>query len=111
MKKEFKIAVLPGDGVGPEVINVAVIVLKKVADKFRLNFTFTYADFGAVAIDKHNNPLPDETLKQCKLADAILFGAIGDPKYDNNPGAKIRPELGLLKLRKELGLFANLRPV
>ncbi|MFC0603526.1 3-isopropylmalate dehydrogenase [Winogradskyella pulchriflava] len=108
---KLNIAVLPGDGIGPEVTNQAVKALKAIASEFDHNFKFVYADVGAVAIDKQNNPLPDETLDLCKTSDAILFGSIGHPKYDNDPSAKVRPEQGLLKLRKELGLFANIRPV
>jgi 3-isopropylmalate dehydrogenase len=108
---KLKIAVLPGDGIGPEVTNQAVKVLKAIASEFDHTFSFKTADVGAVAIDRHNNPLPDNTLALCKSCDAILFGAIGHPKYDNDPSAKVRPEQGLLKLRKELGLFANIRPV
>lgn len=109
MKKS--VAVLPGDGVGPEVTSEAVKVLTKIAQKFNHVFEFRYELIGAVAIDKTGSPLPDKTLFLCRNSDAILFGAIGDPKYDNDPAAKIRPEQGLLKLRKSLGLFANLRPV
>jgi 3-isopropylmalate dehydrogenase len=109
MKK--KIAVLSGDGIGPEVTAQALKVLQAIEKKYKHNFTYTHADMGAIAIDKHGVPLPDETLKVCKASDAILFGAIGHPKYDNDPSAKIRPEQGLLKLRKSLGLFANIRPV
>lgn len=109
MKKN--IAVLPGDGVGPEITNEAVRVLKAIGDKFDHRFIFDYGLIGACAIDKTGNPLPDETLMLCKKSDAILFGAIGDPKYDNDPKAKIRPEQGLLRLRKELKLYANLRPI
>ncbi|MGB3608084.1 MAG: 3-isopropylmalate dehydrogenase [Psychroserpens sp.] len=108
---KLKIAVLPGDGVGPEVTNQAVKVLKAIASEFDHTFSFKTADVGAVAIDNHNDPLPKATLSLCKSTDAILFGAIGHPKYDNDPSAKVRPEQGLLKLRKELGLFANIRPV
>jgi 3-isopropylmalate dehydrogenase len=108
---KLNIAVLPGDGIGPEVTTQAVKVLKAVATEFNHNFIFTTADVGAIAIDKHNDALPDKTLTLCKQSDAILFGAIGAPKYDNNPMLKVRPELGLLKLRKELGLYANIRPV
>lgn len=107
----LKIALLPGDGIGPEVINESVKVLDVIAEKFGLNFTYKTADIGAIAIDKTGNPLPEETLQLCADSDAILFGAIGDPKYDNNPDAKVRPEQGLLKLRKSLGLFANIRPL
>lgn len=111
MKNNFNIAALPGDGVGPEVTKEAVKILKKIGKKFEHNFEFKYALLGASAIEKTNNPLPDETLRLCQESDAILLGAIGDPKYDNDPTLKIRPEQGLLKLRKSLGLFANLRPV
>ncbi|RLJ61591.1 3-isopropylmalate dehydrogenase [Lacinutrix venerupis] len=108
---KLNIAVLPGDGIGPEVTEQAIKVLKAIALEFDHTFLFKEAAVGAVAIDKYNNPLPDNTLDLCKSSDAILFGAIGHPKYDNDPSAKIRPEQGLLKLRKELGLFANVRPV
>lgn len=107
----LNIAVLPGDGIGPEVTEEAIKVLKAIAMNFDHKFSFTYADVGAIAIDKHNNPLPDNTLNLCQTSHAVLFGAIGDPKFDNDPTAKVRPEQGLLKLRKELGLFANIRPV
>ncbi|MFK2819500.1 3-isopropylmalate dehydrogenase [Flavobacteriaceae sp. LMIT009] len=107
----LSIAVLPGDGIGPEVTDQAIKVLKAIATEFDHNFKFTYAPVGAIAIDNHGDPLPESTLELCKNTDAILFGAIGDPKYDNNPSAKVRPEQGLLKLRKELELFANIRPV
>lgn len=108
---KLNIAVLSGDGIGPEVTNQAVKALKAIASEFNHNFKFKTADVGAIAIDKHNNPLPEDTLDLCKSTDAILFGSIGHPKYDNDPSAKVRPEQGLLKLRKELGLFANIRPV
>jgi len=108
---KLNIAVLPGDGIGPEVTAQAIKALKAVASEFNHNFKFTNADVGAVAIDKHNDPLPEKTLDLCKSTDAILFGSIGHPKYDNDPTLKVRPEQGLLKLRKELGLFANIRPV
>ncbi|MBI2611997.1 3-isopropylmalate dehydrogenase [Candidatus Gottesmanbacteria bacterium] len=109
MKK--RIAILAGDGVGPEVVDQGVRVLTTVAKKFGHEFELKEGLIGAVAIEKTGNPLPEETLELCKSSDAILFGAIGDPKYDNDPNAPVRPEQGLLKLRKELGLFANLRPV
>ena len=105
------IAVLPGDGIGSEITEQAVKVLKTIANLYSYNFIFEYGLIGADAIDKTGNPLPDETLALCKRADAILFGAIGTPKYDNDPNAKIRPEQGLLRMRKELGLYANIRPV
>ncbi|PWL38675.1 3-isopropylmalate dehydrogenase [Flagellimonas aquimarina] len=107
----LNIALLPGDGIGPEVLDQAVKCLQAVEETFNHNFIYKEAFVGAIAIDKKGNPLPDNTLKLCKEADAVLFGAIGDPKYDNNPNAKVRPEQGLLKLRKELGLFTNIRPV
>jgi len=108
---KLNIAVLPGDGIGPEVTAQAIKTLKAIASEFDHDFNFTNADVGAIAIDKHNDPLPEKTLDLCKSTDAILFGSIGHPKYDNDPSAKIRPEQGLLKLRKALGLFANIRPV
>jgi 3-isopropylmalate dehydrogenase len=108
---KLKIALLSGDGIGPEVTKQAVKVLKAVQEVFGHIFEFEEALVGAIAIDKTGNPLPDETLALCATSDAVLFGAIGDPKYDNNPDAKVRPEQGLLKLRKELGLYANIRPI
>ncbi|MGD0583804.1 MAG: 3-isopropylmalate dehydrogenase [Bacteroidales bacterium] len=107
----YKLAVLPGDGIGPEIIEQAVKVTEAAGKKFGHNFTYTYALVGATAIDKTGSPLPEETLEICKSSDAVLFGAIGDPRYDNDPKAKVRPEQGLLAMRKELGLFANIRPV
>jgi 3-isopropylmalate dehydrogenase len=106
-----KIAVINGDGIGPEVTAQSIKVLNAIALKFGHQFRFAYALMGADAIDKTGNPLPDETIAICKQSDAILFGAIGHPKYDNDPSAKVRPEQGLLKLRKELELFANIRPI
>lgn len=108
---KLKIAVLPGDGIGPEITKQSVKVLKAVADRFNHVFTFKEAPVGALAIDLEGNPLPEATLDLCKSSDAVLFGAIGHPKFDNDPNAKVRPEQGLLRLRKELGLFANIRPV
>jgi 3-isopropylmalate dehydrogenase len=108
---DFNIAVLPGDGIGPEIIDQAKKVVIAVGKKFNHKFNFTPGLVGAIAIDKSGNPLPDETLDLCKSSDAVLFGAIGDPKYDNNPAAKVRPEQGLLAMRKELGLYANVRPI
>ena len=108
---KLNIAVLAGDGIGPEVTTQAIKALDAIALEFDHQFLFTHADVGAVAIDKHKDPLPKKTLDLCKNSDAVLFGAIGDPKYDNDPSAKVRPEQGLLKLRKSLGLFANIRPV
>jgi 3-isopropylmalate dehydrogenase len=106
-----KIAVIMGDGIGPEVTQQSVKILDAVGQQFGHRFFYTYCLMGADAIDKTGNPLPDETLEICLESDAILFGAIGHPKYDNDPNAKVRPEQGLLKLRKSLGLFANIRPV
>ena len=107
----YKIAVLPGDGIGPEIIREAIKVLKSVGEKFNHQFEFTEALVGAIAIEETGNPFPDATYELCKSSDAVLFGAIGDPKYDNNPKAKVRPEQGLLSMRKKLGLYANIRPV
>lgn len=109
MKK--KIAVLPGDGIGPEIIAQAVAVLDAVAEKYGHQFTYEYARIGACAIDSCGDPYPQETHEKCMNCDAILFGSIGDPKYDNDPSAKVRPEQGLLRMRKNLGLYANIRPV
>src|SRR4051812_14582167 len=106
-----KIAVLPGDGIGPEIIEQAVNVLKAIEKKFDHHFEYNYALIGAAAIDDCGDPYPDATHELCLQSDAILFGAIGDPKYDNDPTAKIRPEQGLLKMRSALGLYANIRPV
>jgi 3-isopropylmalate dehydrogenase len=109
MKKT--IAVLPGDGIGPEVTAEAVKTLNAIALRYHHEFTFNYGLIGACAIDATGNPFPEATKKICQEADAILLGAIGDPKYDNDPTLKVRPEQGLLALRKELGLYANIRPV
>ena len=109
MKKN--IAVILGDGIGPEVTKQSIRVLDAVAEQFGHEFHYSYGLMGADAIDKTGSPLPDATLETCVESDAILFGAIGHPKYDNDPTAKVRPEQGLLKLRKSLGLFANIRPV
>lgn len=106
-----KIAVLPGDGIGPEIVAESVKVLKSVESRFNHKFEYIYGKIGAAAIDDCGDPYPEETHKLCMESDAILFGAIGDPKYDNNPAAKVRPEQGLLKMRKNLGLYANIRPV
>ena len=106
-----KITILSGDGIGPEVTAEAVKVLDAIAQIFNHQFQYKNALIGAAAIDATGNPFPDETEESCKSADAILFGAIGHPKYDNDPNAKVRPEQGLLKMRKNLGLFANVRPV
>lgn len=109
MKKH--ILVIPGDGIGAEVTTWGKKSLEKIATLFGHEFTFDEALMGHVAIEATGNPLPDETLSKANASDAILFGAIGHIKYDNDPSAKVRPEQGLLKIRKELGLYANLRPI
>lgn len=108
---KLKIAVLPGDGIGPEISRVGVNVMKAVGDKFGHDFEFKQGLVGASAIRAVGNPFPEETLALCKNSDAVLFSAVGDPEYDNNPAAKVRPEQGLLAMRKQLGLFANIRPI
>ncbi|MFA5300361.1 MAG: 3-isopropylmalate dehydrogenase [Lutibacter sp.] len=107
---KLNIALLAGDGIGPEVIAQAVKVCDAVAVKFNHEISWKPALTGAAAIDAVGDPYPDETHEICLNADAVLFGAIGHPKYDNDPSAKVRPEQGLLKMRKKLGLFANIRP-
>jgi 3-isopropylmalate dehydrogenase len=106
---EYKIAVIEGDGIGPEVVAEAIKVLKVVGEKFGHKFNFTKVIAGGCAIDEFGIPLPEETLEECKKSDAVLLGAVGGPKWDN-PTAKVRPEQALLGLRGGLGLFANLRP-
>jgi len=105
------IAILAGDGIGTEVIEQALKVVKAIERRFDYRFTYTPALVGATAIEQSGNPYPDQTHDICMQSDAVLFGAIGDPKYDNDPKAKIRPEQGLLAMRKKLGLYANIRPV
>lgn len=105
-----EIVVLPGDGIGPEVAAAAVAVLKSVATRFNHTFTFSEHDIGGIAIDRHGEPLPASTLTACQAANAVLLGAVGGPKW-SDPNAKVRPEQGLLAIRKALGLYANLRPV
>lgn len=107
---DLKIALLAGDGIGPEVIEQAVRVSDAIAKKFNHNIQWTPALTGAAAIDAVGDPYPDETHQICLDADAVLFGAIGHPRFDNDPSAKVRPEQGLLKMRQKLGLFANVRP-
>lgn len=109
MKK--KIAILPGDGIGKEVTTEGKKVLQYIAESFGHEFIFSEALIGHDAIEQYGTALPEETLTLLKDSDAILFGAVGHPKYDNDPSLKIRPEQGLLKMRKELGLYANLRPI
>jgi len=108
---KLKIAVLPGDGIGPEIVAQALKATSAVCQKFGHELTYKEALVGAVAIDAVGNPYPEETHALCMESDAVLFGAIGSPKYDNDPSAKIRPEQGLLSMRKRLGLYANIRPV
>lgn len=108
---KMNIAVLPGDGIGPEIVATALEATKAVCEKFGHELSYKHALVGACAIDATGNPYPEETHKICMESDAVLFGAIGDPKYDNNPAAKVRPEQGLLGMRKQLGLYANIRPV
>ena len=107
---QAKIVLLPGDGIGPEVVRQAHRVLKAVASQFGHQFAFSEHIIGGIAIDQTGEALPDATTAACKASDAILLGAVGGPKWDD-PNAKTRPEAGLLKIRKELGLFANLRPI
>ena len=108
---DFKIAVLAGDGIGPEISVQGVDVMSAVCEKFGHKVSYEYALCGADAIDKVGDPFPEATYEICKNADAVLFSAVGDPKFDNDPTAKVRPEQGLLAMRKKLGLFANIRPV
>lgn len=108
---KLNIAVLAGDGIGPEISAQGVAVMQAVCQKFGHEATFTPALVGAAAIDAVGNPFPEDTYEICKKADAVLFSSVGDPKFDNNPNAKVRPEQGLLAMRKKLGLFANIRPV
>lgn len=108
---KIKLAVLPGDGIGPEVVEQALNVTKTICDKYGYQLEYRYALCGAHAIDEVGDPYPEETHQLCMESDAVLYGAVGDPKYDNNPTSKVRPEQGLLAMRKKLGLFANIRPI
>jgi 3-isopropylmalate dehydrogenase len=108
---DYKIAVLPGDGIGPEIIAEAVKVLDRIGVLYHHQFNYRYGLIGGAALRQGLDPYPEETHDICAGSDAILFGAIGDPKYDNDPDAKVRPEQGLLSMRRKLGLYANLRPV
>lgn len=108
---KLNLAILPGDGIGPEIIEQAMKVVKAVTKKYNHELTYEYGLTGAIAIDKVGDPYPTETHDLCMKSDAVLFGAIGDPKFDNNPKAPVRPEQGLLAMRKKLGLYANIRPV
>lgn len=107
----YKIALLAGDGIGPEIVDQGIKVLNAIGKKFNHTFEFKEALVGACAIDAVGDPFPEDTFQLCMDSDAVLFGAIGDPKYDNDPKAKVRPEQGLLAMRKRLGLYANIRPV
>ena len=108
---KLNIAVLAGDGIGPEIMEQGVAVLSAVARKFGHEVTFNEALCGAHAIDEVGDPFPEDTFNTCQQADAVLFASVGDPKYDNNPTAKVRPEQGLLAMSKKFGLYANIRPV
>lgn len=108
---KLRIAVLAGDGIGPEIMEQGIAVTKAIAAKCGHEVSFVHALCGAHAIDEVGDPFPEETYQVCLNADAVLFAAVGDPRFDNNPNAKVRPEQGLLAMRKKLGLFANIRPV
>ena len=108
---KLNLAILPGDGIGPEVVSVALNVVKKVCERFGHSLTYDSALVGACAIDACGDPYPESTHALCMKSDAVLFGAVGDPRFDNDPTSKVRPEQGLLAMRKQLGLYANLRPV
>ena len=108
---KLNIAILPGDGIGPEIMEQGINVLNAIAEKFGHEFSYNKALCGAHAIDETGNPFPEETYEICQRADAVLFAAVGDPRFDNDPTAKVRPEQGLLAMRKKLGLFANIRPI
>lgn len=107
----LKIAVLAGDGIGPEITEQAIKVINAVCHKNNHKPQYTFALTGAAAIDKVGDPYPQETHQICMESDAVLFGAIGDPRFDNDPKARVRPEKGLLEMRQKLGLYANIRPV
>ncbi len=108
---KLKIAVLPGDGIGPEIIDQALKVVNAVCNKKGHETEYTRGLVGAAAIDDSGDPYPEETHRICMESDAVLFGAIGDPRFDNDPKARVRPETGLLTMRKKLGLYANIRPI
>ena len=108
---KLKIAILPGDGIGPEIMRQGMAVMNAVAEKFGHEMEYKEAICGADAIDKVGDPFPESTFQTCLEADAVLFAAVGHPKYDNDPTAPVRPEQGLLAMRKKLGLFANIRPI
>jgi 3-isopropylmalate dehydrogenase len=108
-KSEYLVTLLPGDGIGPEIITACLPSLKAVGAKNGFKFNFQEADVGGIAIDNHNDPFPDSTFKMCSTSDSVLLACIGGYKWDNNP-RELRPETGLLKMRQSMGLFANLRP-
>lgn len=108
---KLNLAVLPGDGIGPEIVDQALKVTEAVCKRFGHELNYDKGLTGAAAIDAVGNPYPEETHELCMQADAVLFGAIGDPKFDNDPNAKVRPEQGLLAMRKQLGLYGNIRPL
>ncbi len=110
-EKKYKIAVLSGDGIGPEIVEQAIKTIKAIEMRFGHSFELENVDFGAVSIDHHGIPFTEEAEEICLASDAVLLGAIGDPKYDNDPTVKVRPEQGLLQLRKALGLYSNIRPL
>lgn len=110
-RDSYKVTVLSGDGIGPEIVEQAIKTIKAIEVRFNHTFQLEYVDFGAVSIDKYGEPFTEEAEKKCLDSDAILLGAIGDPKYDNDPAIKVRPEQGLLRLRKALGLYSNVRPL
>ena len=111
MDMKIKIAVLPGDGIGPEIIEQGMKAVKAVCNKFGHELSYKEALVGAAAIDATGEPYPEATHRLCMESGAVFFGAIGDPKYDNTPSSQVRPEQGLLLMRKKLGLYANIRPV
>lgn len=108
---KLKIAILAGDGIGPEIMDQGLSVMNAIVNRFGHEFTYEEAPCGAHAIDLVGDPFPDDTYETCKSADAVLFAAVGDLRYDNSPTATVRPEQGLLAMRKKLGLFANIRPI
>ena len=108
---KLKLAVLPGDGIGPEIMEQGLAVAQAICEKYGHELSYEYALCGADAIDKVGDPFPEDTFEKCMSADAVLFASVGDPKFDNDPNAKVRPEQGLLAMRKKLGLYANIRPV
>jgi len=110
-EKTYKLVLLPGDGIGPEIVAEGRKVLEAIAARADVEFVFQEGLIGAAAINTTGDPLPENTLALCREADAILLGAVGDPRFDNDPTARVRPEQGLLRIRKELGLFCNIRPI